>query len=482
MKRISYVIGGLAVLAAVWSAGWYAVRLFVVEPEADRAVERMREGAFFLSYDRRDIGGFPFGYRLTYRDVRVADENGLWTWTAPWTDIAREDGQVVARSAPESRLEITAADGSAMQFDISAEALVTTMAGEGGLSMGRTEARSLTAALAGPTPMVSAAQASLAGFALDVSVADGAYSGELSADRAELAYTMTGDGVTETRSTGAFDRLSLDFALDLRNSASLPDLLEADGSVSLNYHAAGLSGRSESTGGPTSPPLTLTYQGGETGAEFELAEGRARYAANTRDMAWTAEMAPPAPFQQAGVNAAAMSVELEAPMLRTGETAPYAIDMEMETVTLSPEFWSTFDPAGALDHGPMALKVTLGGEAMVLTDFRDAMSAAPPIDLETLDITAFTLALLGARVEATGALEIAGDARRPDGVITLRTFGALKLVDDLVRAGLIPVEAAAVYRDLATQLAVPGDAEGELVSEIISRNGVVSVNGQAIAQ
>ena len=83
MKPIPLIIGGIAGAALLWSGAWWAGKEFYVAPRADAAVEQMRSGATFFSFDKRTISGFPFGYNVAFENVAISDASTFWRWTAP---------------------------------------------------------------------------------------------------------------------------------------------------------------------------------------------------------------------------------------------------------------------------------------------------------------------------------------------------------------------------------------------------------------
>ncbi|MEL7466662.1 MAG: hypothetical protein AAFN79_21490, partial [Pseudomonadota bacterium] len=76
MSKSTYIVGGAIALAVIWTGGWFAGKTFIVEPEADKAVEQLRSGDLFFSYETREVGGFPLAYDVAYTSVAVSNGQG----------------------------------------------------------------------------------------------------------------------------------------------------------------------------------------------------------------------------------------------------------------------------------------------------------------------------------------------------------------------------------------------------------------------
>lgn len=109
MKPAKIAIAAIIGVPVLWSAGWFAGKSLYVEPEADKAVERLRDGEVFFAYDRRNIGGFPFAYDVSYEGVSISNVTRTLTWTANslrvHTSIANT-GEISLIPSTDSKLAI----------------------------------------------------------------------------------------------------------------------------------------------------------------------------------------------------------------------------------------------------------------------------------------------------------------------------------------------------------------------------------------
>lgn len=485
MKQLKYAAIAIAGLAGLWTAGWFVGLEYVAKPAADAQVERLRAGDMFFSYKARESSGFPLGWTFDYRDARIADASGLWSWEGPGLRIQTsvdDPGALTLSPSAGSRATVNLGEET-IGFDIASEGLTARLSGEGDAAALAVKAARLTATQ-NEAGYVSDARIHLEDLAaaVDFAAGSGAYVGEGEAAAMEVAYRLSIDGVTGSHSRTRMDDVEIVFESDLRGANSLAELIAADGSARVRLAARRYEGEGGSTGGPSAPPVSVLTSGGASAIELSVGEGRARYSAESEGVAASFRYEAPAPLSRGAFTMAAGRAAMDMPIAKGGP-APYELSLALEEVSLDDETWAAVDPAGALRRDPIELAVDFGGEARVLTDFSAVAAAAgPPIDVETLDIRKARLSLLGASVEATGRLEIAGVAAQPDGEITVKLTRALELVGELVAAGFLPPQAAEAYGALAQEYAAPGDAPDELVSRIISRNGVVTANGKLLAQ
>lgn len=486
MNKTGAILGGLAAFAALWSAGWFAGKSLYVEPEADRAVERMRAGSLFFAYDRRAVTGFPFGYDIAFEDVSVSDAGGLWRWRAPSVSVSAglsDPAALVIRPAPESRLTVeSAAFGAggapASVFDVEAEGFVVTLSENGDGPRAAIEAARLAAVQAPGAGALSDMRLVLAGLAAEGRFGAGAGRGALMAASADYALALSLDQVSETRAEGRYEDLSLTFEGAALDAGNLAAFLAADGIFDLRMETGAVSGTSRSTGGPSAPPVV--YEGTASRSEtlVALRGGRAAYSASAEGLTVSYAAEPPAAFPGGGGRAANFEMRLDMPLRRAPEPAPWALDLVLAGLEPDEALWSAVDPAGALGRGPLALEVRLDGAARVTADLGASSLSGPPVAVETLAIRAARLSLPGFAAEAEGALDIVGPASQPEGTVALELRGAYDLLDRAARGGLLAPEAADGYREVLTVYGKPGpEGADHLLADIRLGRGEVTVNG-----
>lgn len=487
MRKITLLIGGVAALAAVWTGGWHAGKAFIVTPEADRAVENLRAGDLFFSYQAREIGGFPFGYDVAYRGVEISAGAG-WRWSAPQMSIGSgvaNVGELVVTPSPESRLAIDAAafgagDDAPVVMDIASEGLTLTLS-----DRGETFALAATALTATQTPGGTL----LRDGALEFS--ELAFGGRLAADRAaadvaltaakaRIAYRLSVDGVTESRSDTVMNDVAATFAGDELSADDFADFVRRGGEGRFSMTIGAYESDGGTSGGPSAAPMAVTVSGVETSADVAVADGRAAYRASAGAMKYNVELEAPPPFAGGAFAIGGARASLEFPVAKAAAAAPYAMLVDLKGVALGEEIWAAFDPAAAIDRTPLDVNLDIGGDARVIFELGEDSFGQAPLDVETMEIRNMSISGLGASAVASGELEIAGDASRPDGNVHIELRGALALLDKLVAAGLLPPQQGVIFRSMALGLARQGDEPDHLIADIEAANGAVSVNGQRL--
>lgn len=504
MKKLTLALGGAVGLAALWSAGWFAGKTLYVEPEADRAIEQLRQGELFFSYDTRSVAGFPFAYDVTYEAIELSDASGLWRWTAPSMAIGSgvaDAGALTLAPAARSKLIVEArafggaADAPPAVFDVTADDLTLRMSGSragpvdgpdgtpaNGAAFDLSAKSAIAEQAAGGGPLSDGllrfAALSMTG---DLSGDGATGEGRLTADEMELGYRISLDGVSEMFTSGVTKGVDLSFSGAALDSEDMTAFLNRGGEAEAKFAAASYEGISGSSGGPSQPPLSVAMTGGASAADISVRDGRARYAAKAEALDYSVEMQPPAPLTEGAATMKRFEMSFDMPVKRAPEPEAYTLAIAIEDLAADDALWALADPGAAIARTPLSLDLDLGGLMRILVDLGGgAGGGQSPVDVETLDIKTATLTGLGVTATATGALEIAGDASTPDGEIALEIVGALALIDSLAAAGVVPPQQAQAYKSMAEALGRRGDEPDQLLADIVMSDGEMSVNGQRL--
>lgn len=472
---------GAVGVAALWTAGWFAGRSLYVAPEAQRVVDELRAGDLFFTYERRGIGGFPFSYDVAYEDVSLSSASTLWRWTMPHLSIGSglvDAGVITLRPAPESKLIVESAafageDGGApLAFDISAEAPLITLTGDDEHAAVTLRAAGLSASQVAGDGSLSDGSVHFDGLALDANLGGAENDGKLTANALEIAYKLTPDMVSVTSATISVGNLAIGFAGEALDAADFAAFIARDGAANATVTTGRFEISVAGSGGPSRPPYKLGLAAASSETTATIREGRVRYAVDSADIVYAMERDPPA----GGAAVGAFSMMLDMPIRRGA--APYQLTLAIGGLNPDEIFWKVTDPREALPRTPMALDLDFAGTARILADLGGQSFSQPPIDVETLAIHALRAEGMGLQVEATGLLDIAGDATMPEGDLTLDMKGALALIGDLAEAGLIPEEAARVYTGLALEYGRKGEGKDHLLADIHVSNGAMTINGR----
>lgn len=493
MKRIPMIFGGVIGAAALWSGAWFAGKTFYVEPRADAAVEELRSGATFFSFDKRTISGFPFGYDVAYEMVAVSDASTLWRWTAPWvrleTGVADAGALTVTASensvlVVEPQLVGGADGGSPMVFDILSDGLSATMSGGGAQTEIDVSAASVAITQKEGVSVISGGKATLTSLMAEMesAPASGDYAADIDADSLTLTYRFSPDGVNETSSLSEMTGIEIDIETRALSGGDLGVLLANNGSASVEFSAKSYRGSAASSGGPSAPPVLVDHTSGEVGAELSIQDGRARYAGAFSDIKTKVDVEAPGPLSKLAFVLDGLDMSMEMPLSQSDEAQPYTLSLELDDLEVDETIWATFDPLSKLNREAMQFEVEITGGARVLTDFMGDQFGQSPIDLETFEIRKLELEALGAKAEASGEFDIAGDASRSDGAMDVTVEGAFAMLDSLAAAGLVPAPALGAYKALVEQFSVRDGDDDKLTTRIESRRGQVSINGRVVSQ
>ncbi len=491
MKTSSLIIGGVIGVATLWSAGWFVGKTLYVEPEADKVVEQLRSGDVFFSFDSRRIAGFPFAYEVEYAGVKISDSSTLWQWSAATMSAGSgiaDGGALVLTPSDASKLTIEPAaiggeaDDAPLVFDIKTDGLTIRLVQTAAAVETALTAAALTADQAAPAALISDGKLRVADLAVTVSngYTDGTATASMTAAEFETRYTISEDGVSSSMTNSVATGLKVNFKADNLDAEDFKAFVAAGGEGELTLSQESATGTFGSTGGPSTPPMSLSNSSGVAEMGIRVVDGRAAYSASLMDLQVVSADDAGSVLPAGAADLGEMAVWFEMPLRKSVQPAPYRIGMKLIDLTLDEAGWAQIDPAKAISRSPVSLVMDLGGGVRVLTDLGGDTFGQPPVDLETLNISEISLTGLGIVGKATGELNVAGNASQPDGDVQVTLSGVFALLDQLVAGGLVAPEEAGVYRSIIAGFARPGASPDELIADISIADGTVSINGQPL--
>jgi hypothetical protein len=252
------------------------------------------------------------------------------------------------------------------------------------------------------------------------------------------------------------------------------------------FDALALDFAFEGDGDQATGALTM----GAGAVEFSMADLLISYNEFADDMAFTLSgSAIPLPVISGKIARGEGGITM--PLGKTPEATDYGLTFKMIGLEVNETIWSLFDPAQMLPRDPATLIVDLAGKGKLLKDMFDpsfGMGNTPPVDIETLNVKDLKLEVAGADLTGTGSF--AFDFNAPSafgagpavgGVANLKLVGGNGLLDTLVQMGLVDQDSAMGVRMMTSMIAVPGEGEDTLVSEIeITQDGQIAANGQRL--
>lgn len=301
---------------------------------------------------------------------------------------------------------------------------------------------------------------------------------EMKAGAARVAYRLSVDGVSETRSDTTMNDFSASFRGAALDADTLADFLARDGEAYLTMKIGSYEGTGGSSGGPSAPPFDLTMTGDAISADVTLAGGQARYVTEAGAVDYRFEMEGPMPG--GALTIGGMTAAFEMPLKKAENAGAYLIQMKLDQMAISDELWGMFDPTSQLQRTPVDMNVDLGGKARIIFDLGAENFGQSPIDVETLEIREVRIDGLGFNAHATGELDIAGVAANPEGDIHLELRGAFQLIDQLSAAGLLPPGQGEMAKAMAMGFAVEGDGPDHLIADIAVKDGGMTINGKPL--
>lgn len=540
MKR--YLAIGAAVLvllAAGWGLFWWHGR-GQVEQALDAGVERLRQQGWTVTWEDREIGGFPFGYsvrltRLTAQETAQAPgtETGTAIGTGTTTETTPETGAggrltlrlpwAVAETDGAGRIIIRMPESFAVDLPLPAIA----PADPGAEPNAETDAETDAGPDAEPAPVDAADNAdrpaqpaalATTGEADDLVLAlsaDGAV--EVTADRLawtveqpEIGRTMTQtiealEAGTTPESPGARYRVQAarvgaeavvaepdgapstaiaslrDVVVEGSSTVGSPEAL----AEMIYAGAPGQAGGSLRTGeaqvrlvSAGGTPGMLDWRAEAISGKATLTSGRMDLEGETRGNTWTLTSPDPSLPIQGRLSVSLARAAYAVPMAPSARADEMAIRLTLQEATADERVWTQVDPQGALPRDPASLTIDLTGTARV-TERIDRLrpGAPPPFEISDLVFREVSASALGATLNASGEVDILQPVGVPFGEVQVALTGIRALVRALGRAGVLAPEMVTTAEAIMAVYLVPAEGEDAWTTEIgFTREGTL-VNG-----
>lgn len=480
MRKPLVIVVVAAVVAALgWTGIWFWGK-GQVESFVERQIAALDRQGWSMTFDERRVEGFPGRYRISLGDVGLVErETGVL--------VRLQELTLTAMPVIDDRAEL------ALTGTFSVMAPVTTAARMGNPNLpARMEVTGTSEGLT-LVPSGGAARITARNLGLRLDQPDVPWMLDAEIEGLDLTLGGAGPRTLEISAgqivSGIEDREVTDFR-DMRlrhrdvaisaefSARDLTDLVNgvlgdrdswAKGRFSIGPFEMVLRGP-----GPDGADTTTTVTDQGTTGTFELGKGIADYRIETRDLAAVLDVAAPgstdAPVA-VRVSAASYARELRVPFA-AARSAPQLAELRLDLgeITGDAAFWSVFDPSGALDRPPGALKLAV--DATVLA--RDGLL---PTELSNIMVGTLSVAALGAEASAEGDLEVLQPANIAEGTLDVRGTGLREVLGDLRRAGLIDAETEETGDAILKVYARPGAEPDQWESDITFRPSGMTVNG-----
>ncbi|WP_347311992.1 DUF2125 domain-containing protein [Defluviimonas sp. SAOS-178_SWC] len=225
--------------------------------------------------------------------------------------------------------------------------------------------------------------------------------------------------------------------------------------------------------------------GGGGTLHFEMSKDGLAYGGEGHDTKVSMQMSAfPLPID---VTLAQTAFDLTLPVSKDDAAQPFGLLVKLVDLEVSDGLWSMFDPTSQLPRDPATLILDVKGAAKMLVNIFDpkdaeTIAAAPPGEVESLNIDEVKVSAVGAELTGTGAMTFDNSAGMPMpiGAVDLQLVGGNGLIDKLVAMGFVPEDQAMGARMMMGLFAVP-TGEDTLTSKIeFKEGGSIFANGQQI--
>lgn len=288
--------------------------------------------------------------------------------------------------------------------------------------------------------------------------------------------------------------------IDMMSKMVMPENIDVNNMAAAL--AAGFSAVGEYAFGPSSSTFEFTEDGdltkGTSGSgggklSMQMDEEKMRYGVKSRDAHVEAQAAGvPFPFTIAMKEA---EFDLTMPISEGDDPQDFGLTLVLGDFTVGDDIWSLFDPEEKLPRDPATVAIDLSGKATLLANILDPAQMAeaqetmtPPAEVNTLALKKLLVSLVGTELTGKGEVSFDNDDNDayggmpvPVGNVSLKLKGVDALLEKLVEMGLVPEDQIMGARMMMSMVAVPGDGEDELKSDIeFTEDGGIIANGQRL--
>jgi hypothetical protein len=505
MKKPIVIAAAIALAAiAGWSALWFAGRGAVAD-RLDREIARLQALGFDITYDAREIGGFPFGYRVTHRGVALREPASGATYRLPevTTEVTAADiDRLVTRFPAKYRIDLPLDEAQragwpgmpeVLAIDVDSSDLVVVSNGVPGegqeIAITARSVLIVTGSAEQPLNVAIELTALDAGMTLPAISSAGSNdlprTSRTTFGRIDYAYTSTTPDGVAAQLEGSIDNLRLTGTSNIRDRAGFLALLAGSESISsVTYQTSASQAAIRLADGPQQQGKVFNFSTGSTAGTFSLANGifeitSVSQANRVTVSATTAPATPPGESLSAELRAVEM--RMTGPFAPGETMAPFALRFALDQLAPDDAIWSQIDAAGALPRDPAQLVIDIEGSARIIGDLtKNRPGEAPPVEIGNLSIRSADIAALGASLTTRGDVEFLQPLNLPVGTVTVTLTKVEALVVKLVDAGLIDPVTAQTVMLMATGFVAPGSEPGELVSEIVMTLDGITVNGKPV--
>ena len=198
------------------------------------------------------------------------------------------------------------------------------------------------------------------------------------------------------------------------------------------------------------------------------------------------------PIPEVKVSYSEVLFNLSMPVSKSDVPEDFAFTTKVVDLAVSDDIWKMGDPTSALPHDPATIIIDAKGKAKLTVDIVDktateALGAAPPGELHSLELIDLTAKIAGAALTGSGSLTFDNTDLTtfegmplPTGTIDLKLVGANTLLDKLIAMGLVAEDQAMGFRMMAGMFTKVGEGEDTLTSTLEFKDKGFFANGQRL--
>ena len=492
MKKVLIVVVGIAAVGlAIWSGLWFVGR-GQIEDRLDLEHARAEARGTTITWESREIGGFPFGYEMQATNVAITNRETGMLLRIPEV-VSRSDASDVGRietrllgeilidlPIPEERRVADPRLPRIAKLSLTGEQMLATIEGlsqsDGNITLSAREAtlRMDQEDLPGKLDLI------VTDFSTAYKqIGDKVTSGTQAATVLFKASGTDKDGLQSSADIG-IDAFSLTASLDTPETRNLNDILfgSAAGTLEVVYSTGSIHSEAIASDATGQGGGTFSYSGGTATGIIGVQDGSVEIRGESRQNVWVIDPKQGGNALNGTITADAVQTHYIMPTRPTDVPESAKLRLAIIDLDADEELWTALDPNNALDRSKAELLLDVDATAKIMARLDQLRpTQGVPVQLSNVSLNTLNLKALGGDVHATGDVEVLQPINLPLGGLKIKLSNATAILLSLKQAGLIDEQMRATGAAMLQVYARPGEGEDTWETDLTFDNDGITMNG-----
>lgn len=492
MKKVSIIVLGIAIVGvAIWSGLWFIGR-GQIEDTLDLELARAEARGTTITWETRDVSGFPFGYEVRASNVGIImRETGMLIRipeVISVTDVGKI-GQIDTQLIGEIAIDLPITEVQRVADPRLPKVAKLKLTGENLLAsfqgLGQQDRKVRVTA---DQAIVLVDQEDLPNrlnlIASKMNIVFGVEASKTTIGMVTDALKVQAQGSPLNGRESAVDvdlnTLSITTVLDMPETRNLNEILfgAAAGSAEVVYSTGSIEVAVQGTDATGLGGGAFGYSGGTATGIITAGPGTLEVRGESRKNVWSVSPLHPDSTIAGTVMADAVQTSYLIPTAQAEGAEPARLRVAVIELDLDEALWESLDPGGVLDRSKSELLLDVDATARV-TGRLDRMvpGQGVPVELSNVSLNTLSVSSLGGKLNASGDVEVLQPINLPIGALEITLSNANAVLLALKQSGLIDEQMRATGAAMLQVYARPAEGEDQWETDLTFGNDGTTMNG-----